>query len=111
MTSYAKKSEIEDVAGKIQGVKIYDDSTDGFIIQDTENDNIKATIGTGVVLHKTVEIGTNVHIGENILIERIDDTIRICDDVTIGTDIGTDLPTIPNNKVAIGNGVTIANGV
>lgn len=146
LTSYAKKSEIEDVAGKIQDVKIYksSSSTDGFIIQDTENDESKATIGTGVSLHKAVEIGTNVHIGENILIENIDGTnainltrggfssgIRICDgadigvnahigqdvditDATIGTNLDTDLPTIHNNKgnkVAIGTGVTIANGV
>ena len=71
LTSYAKKSEIEDVAGKIQGVKIYE-SSDAFIIQNVENDNLKATIGTGVFLHTNVEIGTAVHIGESISIESID---------------------------------------
>lgn len=144
LTSYAKKSEIEDVAGKIQGVKIYKSSTDGFIIQDTESYALKATIGTGVVLHKTVEIGTNVHIGENILIENseifdaicmtragftsgisiyegvdihknvtIGELVNISDNTIIGTNLGTNLPTIHNkgNEIAIGNGVTIANGV
>lgn len=142
LTSYAKKSEIEDVAGKIQGVKIYR-STDDFIIQDSENDNAKATIGTGVFLHKGVEIGTAVHIGQSISIESIDGAnaisltgdgifsdIRICEganigenahigqdvditDAIIGTNLGTDLPTIHNkgNEIAIGNGVKIANGV
>lgn len=138
LTSYAKKSEIEDVAGKIQGVKVYREP-DGFIIQDTENDESKATIGTGVSIYKTVEIGTNVHIGENILIENIDGAKAITingdsiiyggaeigenahigqyvdiADAIIGTNLLTDLPTIHNNlgnKVAIGNGVTIANGV
>ena len=141
LTSYAKKSEIEDVAGKIQGVKIYR-STD-FIIQDSENDDAKATIGTGVFLHKNVEIGTAVHIGQSISIESIDGAnaisltgdgifsdIRICEganigenahigqdvditDAIIGTNLGTDLPTIHNkgNEIAIGNGVKIANGV
>ena len=141
LTSYAKKSEIEDVAGKIQGVKIYR-STD-FIIQDSENDNVKAIIGTGVLLHKGVEIGTAVHIGQSISIESIDGAnaisltgdgifsdIRICEganigenanigqdvniaDAIIGTNLGTDLPTIHNrgNEIAIGNGVKIANGV
>ena len=139
LTSYAKKSEIEDVAGKIQGVKIYESSTDGFIIQDTENDNLKATIGTDVILHKTVEIGTNVHIGENILIECIDGTntisltragiftsgIRICEGADIGenahigqdvdiTDatIGTNLETdLPTIHNNKGNKVAIGNGV
>ena len=142
LTSYAKKSEIEDVAGKIQGVKIYR-STDDFIIQGSENDNAIAKIGTGVFLHKNVEIGTAVYIGESISIERIDGAnaisltgagifsdIRICEganigenahigqdvditDAIIGTNLGTDLPTIHNkgNEIAIGNGVKIANGV
>lgn len=142
LTSYAKKSEIEEVAGKIQGVKIYR-STDDFIIQDSENDNAKASIGTGVSLHKGVEIGTAVHIGQSISIESIDGAnaisltgggilsdIRICEganigenahigqdvditDAIIGTNLGTDLPTIHNkgNEIAIGNGVKIANGV
>lgn len=139
LTSYAKKSEIEDVAGKIQGVKIYESgSSDGFIIENAEYDNLKATIGTGVFLHKCAEIGTAVYIGESISIERIDGAnaisltgagifsdIRICEgadigenahigqdvditDAIIGTNLETDLPTIHNN---IGNKVAIGNGV
>lgn len=143
LTSYAKKSEIEDVAGKIQGVKIYEDDIDGFIIQNTESDNLKAVIGTGAFLQNNAIIGTNVHINENILIENINNInaigltragftsgISICEgahigekahigqyvditDAIIGTNLGTDLPTIHNkgNKIAIGNGVKIANGV
>ena len=144
LTSYAKKSEIDAVAEKIQGVKVYREP-DGFIIQDTENDDVKATIGADVHIESNINIrtganignsnigdgvdirkedngtylngvyiGTDVHIGESISIERTDDAIIICDDVTIGTNLETDLPTIHNNKgnkVAIGNGVTIANGV
>lgn len=96
LTSYAKKSEIEDVAGKIQGVKIYR-STNGFNIQDTESYALKAIIGI------------NVHIGDNILIGQ---GVNITDAI-IGTNLGTDLPTIHNkgNVVAIGTGVKIANGV
>lgn len=143
LTSYAKKSEIEDVAGKIQGVKIYREP-DGFIIQDTENDGSKATIGTDVVLYKNVVIGTGAYIGGNILIDNSEsfDAINMTtragftsgisiyegvdihkyvtigegvniSDAIIGTNLGTDLPTIHNkgNEIAIGNGVKIANGV
>ena len=63
LTSYAKKSEIEDVAGKIQGVKIYEGDTEGFIIQDTENDNNKATIGTDVHIGANVNIRDGANIG------------------------------------------------
>lgn len=138
LTSYAKKSEIEDVAGKIQGVKIYDDSTDGFIIQDTENDNLKATIGTdvhiganvnigdGVDIRKEdngtylngVYIGTDAELSDNAHIKRnvsIYEEVEIGNNATIGTDtIGTNLIQIHDNyadKIAIGNGVQIAKGV
>lgn len=73
LTSYAKKSEIEDVAGKIQGVKVYRIGSDGFIIQDTENDESKATIGTGVHIGRNVDIATCANIG----IANIGDGINI----------------------------------
>lgn len=124
LTSYAKKSEIEDVAGKIQGVKIYEDDTDGFIIQDTENDNLKATIGTDVHIGANVNITTGAYIGteavlsDNVQIKRnvcIYEDVEIGNNATIDTDtIGTNLIEIRNNyadKIAIGNGVQIAKGV
>lgn len=132
LTSYAKKSEIEDVAGKIQGVKIYESSTDGFIIQNSENDNIKAIIGTDVHIGNNIRIETqgngaylnDVYIGsqaqlsDNAQIKRnvlIYEEVNIGNHATIGTDnIGTNLIEIRNNyagKIAIGNEVQIAKGV
>lgn len=126
LTSYAKKSEIDAVAGKIQGVKIYR-STDDFIIQDSENDNLKATIGTGVLIEHNVNIrsganigtgidisnqgsgvtlngafiGTHAELSDNAHIKRnvfIYEDVEICNNATIGTDtIGTNLIQIRNN--------------
>ena len=126
LTSYAKKSEIEDVAGKIQGVKIYR-STDDFIIQDSENDNLKAIIGTDVLIEPNVNIGFGANIGDNIKIKTqgngaslngayigtqaelsdnaqikrnvlIYEDVEIGNNATIGTDtIGTSLIQIRNN--------------
>ena len=123
LTSYAKKSEIEDVAGKIQGVKIYR-STDDFIIQDSENDNLKAIIGTDVLIEPNVNIrfganiGANAELSDNAQIKRnvlIYEDVEIGNNATIGTDtIGTSLIQIRNNhagKIAIGNDVQIAKGV
>lgn len=126
LTSYVKKSEFEDVAGKIQGVKIYRSTDDNFIIQSSEDDNKKATIGTGVFLHNCVEIGTDVHIGKSISIESIDGAnaisltgdginsdIRIYEGASIGTQAGlSDYAQIKRNvliyeEVEIGNNATI----
>lgn len=126
LTSYAKKSEIDAVAGKIQGVKIYR-STDDFIIQDSENDNLKATIGTGVLIEPNVNIrsganigtcidisiqgrgvtlngayiGTQAELSDYAHIKRnvlIYEDVEICKNATIGTDtIGTNLIQIRNN--------------
>lgn len=138
LTSYAKKSEIEDVAGKIQGVKIYEDDTDGFIIQNTESDNHKATIGTNVhigydiyigdtiniqsydsgsVVLNSAHLGTGVHIEDNVTIKSnvgIGENVEVSNAMIGTVTIGTSLQQIHNeyaDKIAIGNGVQIAKGV
>lgn len=148
--SAADKVKLDAVDGRIQGVKIYGDDTDGFIIQDTELDNLKATIGTDVHIESAVNIrtganiGVNANIGDGIKIKTqgngaslngvyigseaelsdnaqikrnvlIYEEVEIGNNATIGTDtIGTSLIQIRNNyagKIAIGNGVQIAQGV
>ena len=136
--SAADKVKLDAVDGRIQGVKVYKDETDGFIIQDTEFDNIKATIGTDVHIgnHVNIDDGINIqvesyggaslngaHFGTNV---RIKDNVGINGNVAIGENvevynakigtatIGTSLQQIHNefaNKIAIGNGVQIAKGV
>lgn len=139
LTSYAKKSEIEDVAGKIQGVKIYESgSSDGFIIQSSEYDNLKAKIGTDVHIRKGANIGENANIGDDIKIKTqgngaslngayigtqaelsdnaqikrnvlIYEEVEIGNNATIGTDtIGTSLIQIRNNYAGK---IAIGNGV
>ena len=127
LTSYAKKSEIEDVAGRIQGVKIYESgSSDGFIIENAEYDYAKATIGTDVHIRKGANIGENANIGDDIKIKTqgngaslngayiglqaelsdnaqikrnvlIYEDVEICNNATIGTD------TIGTNLIQIRN--------
>lgn len=136
--SAADKVKLDAVDGRIQGVKIYKSSTDGFIIQNAENDNLKATIGTDVHIDSNVNIGFGVNIqsqgngtslngvyigseaelSDNAQIKRnvlIYEEVEIGNNATIGTDtIGTSLIQIRNNyagKIAIGNGVQIAQGV
>lgn len=148
--SAADKVKLDAVDGRIQGVKIYESSTDGFIIQNAEYDNLKATIGTDVHIESAVNIrtganiGVNANIGDDIRIEKqgngaslngvyigsqaelsdnaqikrnvlIYEEVNIGNHATIGTDtIGTSLIQIRNNyedKIAIGNGVQIAQGV
>lgn len=136
--SAADKVKLDAVDGRIQGVKIYEDDTDGFIIQDTELDNLKTTIGTDVHIESAVNIdaGINIqaegyggvslngaHFGTEV---RIKDNVGINGNVAIGenvevsnakigtTTIGTSLQQIHNefaDKIAIGNGVQIAKGV
>ena len=72
--SAADKVKLDAVAGKIQGVKIYESSTDGFIIQNAEYDNLKATIGTDVHIESAVNIRTGANIGVNA---NIGDNIKI----------------------------------
>lgn len=122
--SAADKVKLDAVDGRIQGVKIYGDDTDGFIIQDTELDNLKATIGTDVHIESAVNIRTGANIGVNAELSNnaqikknvlIYEEVNIGNYATIGTDaIGTSLIQIRNNyagKIAIGNGVQIAKGV
>lgn len=148
--SAADKVKLDAVDGRIQGVKIYEDDTDGFIIQNAEHDNLKATIGTDVHIESAVNIrtganiGINANIGDDIKIKTqgdgaslngayigsnstlsdnaqikrnvlIYEEVEIGNNATIGTDtIGTSLIQIRNNyadKIAIGNGVQIAQGV
>lgn len=122
--SATDKVKLDAVDGRIQGVKIYESSTDGFIIQNAEYDNLKATIGTDVLIESAVNIRTGANIGvnaelsNNAQIKRnvlIYEEVEIGNNATIGTDaIGTSLIQIRNNyagKIAIGNGVQIAKGV
>ena len=148
--SAADKVKLDAVDGRIQGVKIYESSTDGFIIQNAEYDILKATIGTDVHIESAVNIrtganiGVNANIGNDIRIEKqgngaslngvyigskaeLSDNAQIKRDVliyekvnignhaTIGTDsIGTNILGIHQTylgKIAIGNGVQIAQGV
>lgn len=122
--SATDKVKLDAVDGRIQGVKIYESSTDGFIIQNAEYDNLKATIGTDILIESAVNIRTGANIGvnaelsNNAQIKRnvlIYEEVEIGNNATIGTDaIGTSLIQIRNNyagKIAIGNGVQITKGV
>ncbi len=136
--SAADKVKLDAVDGRIQGVKIYEDDTDGFIIQNTEFDDLKATIGTDVHIDSNVNIGAGINIqsqgngaslngsyigrdstlSDNASIGRdvhIYEGVNIDKYATIGTEsIGTSLVAIHDkyvDKIAIGNGVQIAKGV
>lgn len=122
--SAADKVKLNAVDGRIQGVKIYKSSSDGFIIQNAEYDNLKATIGTDVYIESAVNIRTGANIGinaklsDNAQIKRdvlIYEEVNIGNHATIGTDsIGTNILGIHQaylGKIAIGNGVQIAQGV
>lgn len=148
--SAADKVKLDAVDGRIKGVKIYKSSTDGFIIQNAEYDNLKATIGTDVHIESAVNIraganiGVNANIGDGIKIKTqgngaslngvyigsgaelsdnaqikrnvlIYEEVEIGNNATIGTDgIGTNILGIHQaylGKIAIGNGVQIAQGV
>lgn len=148
--SAADKVKLDAVDERIQGVKIYESSTDGFIIQDAEYDDLKATIGTDVHIESAVNIrvganiGINANIGDDIKIKTqgngaslngvyigsqaelsdnaqikrnvlIYEEVNIGNHATIGTDsIGTNILGIHQaylGKIAIGNGVQIAQGV
>lgn len=136
--SAADKVKLDAMDGRIQGVKIYEDDTDGFILQNTEFDNLKATIGTDVHIDSNVNIGVGINIqsqgngaslngsyigsdstlSDNASIGRdvhIYEGVNIDKYATIGTEsIGTSLVAIHDKyagKIAIGNGVQIAKGV
>ena len=136
--SAADKVKLDAVDGRIQGVKIYNNSTDGFIIQNTQYANLKATIGTDVHIDSNVNIGFGINIqgqgnGASLNGSYIGSDSRLSDNASIGRDvyiyegvnidkyatigtesIGTSLVAIHDKyagKIAIGNGVQIAKGV
>ena len=135
--SAADKVKLDAVDGRIQGVKVYN-NTEGFIIQHTKLNSLKAVIGTDVHIDSNVNIGVGINIqsqgngaslngsyigsdstlSDNASIGRdvhIFEGVNIDKYATIGTEtIGTSLVAIHDKyagKIAIGNGVQIANGV
>ena len=108
LTSYAKKSEIEDVAGKIQGVKIYE--SDGFIIENAEYDYAKATIGTDVHIRNGANIGKGANIGDGIKIITQGNGVSL-NDAYIGTGVELSDYTQIERNVTIGKDVKITRNV
>lgn len=136
--SAADKVKLDAVDGRIQGVKVYNSNTEGFIIQHAKLNSLKAVIGTDVHIDSNVNIGAainiqsqgngaslngsyigsdstlsdNASIGRDVLIY---EGVNIDKYATIGTEsIGTNLVAIHDKyagKIAIGNGVQIAKGV
>lgn len=136
--SAADKVKLDAVDGRIQGVKVYNSNTEGFIIQHTKLNSLKAVIGTDVHIDSNVNIGAAINIqsqgngaslngsyigsdstlSDNASIGRdvhIFEGVNIDKYATIGTEsIGTSLVAIHDKyagKIAIGNGVQIAKGV
>lgn len=122
--SAADKVKLDAVDGRVQGVKIYKSSTEGFIIQNAQNNSLKAVIGTDTKIGSNSKIGDSVNIGSNINIDNgveLHDNIYISDGfesyegVMLGTNaIGTNLQGVHQGfgtKIAIGTGVQIAQGV
>ena len=143
--SAADKVKLDAVDGRIQGVKISEDSEvigGNFRIENL-NGQKSTIIGFGASIYGGLSIGTSVWIDENIQILNegkgcqlksahfgtevsINDNVVINSNVAIGENvelynakigtatIGTSLQQIHNefaNKIAIGNGVQIAQGV
>ena len=143
--SAADKVKLDAVAGRVQGVKLSEDSEGiggNFRIENL-NGTKSAIIGSGAYIYTRTTIGTSALIDENIQIlnegkgcqlksahfgteVRIEDNVAIKSNVGIGENvevsnakigtatIGTALQQIHNefaNKIAIGNGVQIAQGV
>nr|DAM00147.1 MAG TPA: hypothetical protein [Caudoviricetes sp.] len=117
LTGYAKKSEIEDVAGKIGDVKIEIDQDLGYAI----NKNSEPDFGTSVI-GKNANIGISALIGENAKLGR--DAV-IQEKISIGTNnennsfhisregtsaaIGYNVSI--NKDVVIGTGVSIGSDI
>lgn len=143
--SAADKVKLDAVDGRVQGVKLSEDSEGiggNFRIENL-NGTKSAIIGSGVYIYTRTTIGTSALIDENIQILNegkgcqlksahfgtevlIKDNVNIGSNVDIGDNveisnakigtatIGTSLQQIHNefaNKIAIGNGVQIAQGV
>ena len=122
--SAADKVKLDAVDGRIQGVKVYNSNTEGFIIQNAQYNSLKAIIGTDTKIGSNSKIGDSVNIGGNINIDNgvdLHDNIYISDGfesyegVMLGTNaIGTSLQAVHQGfgtKIAIGTGVQIAQGV
>lgn len=136
--SAADKVKLDAVDGRIQDVKVYNSNTEGFIIQHAQINSLKAVIGTDVHIDSNVNIGAGINIqsqgngaslngsyigsqaelSDNAQIKRnvlIYEEVNIGNYATIGTDsIGTNILGIHQaylDKIAIGNGVQIAQGV
>lgn len=143
--SAADKVKLDAVDGRVQGVKLSEDSEGiggNFRIENL-NGTKSAIIGSGAYIYTRTTIGTSALIDENIQILNegkgcqlksahfgtevlIKDNVNIGSNVGIGDNveisnakigtatIGTSLQQIHNefaNKIAIGNGVQIAQGV
>lgn len=121
--SAADKVKLDAVDGRVQGVKVYNSNTEGFIIQNAQYNSLKAVIGTDTKIGSNSKIGDSVNIGGNINIGNgvdLHDNIYISDGfesyegVMLGTAIGTNLQGVHQGfgtKIAIGTGVQIAQGV
>lgn len=122
--SAADKVKLDAVDGRVQGVKVYNSKTEGFIIQNAQYNSLKAVIGTDTKIGSNSKIGDSVNIGGNINIDNgvdLHDNIYISDGfesyegVMLGTNaIGTNLQGVHQGfgtKIAIGTGVQIAQGV
>ena len=122
--SAADKVKLDAVDGRVQGVKVYNSNTEGFIIQNAQNNSLKAVIGKDTKIGSNSKIGDSVNIESNINIDNgveLHDNIYISDGfesyegVMLGTNaIGTNLQGIHQGfgtKIAIGTGVQIAQGV
>lgn len=122
--SAADKVKLDAVDGRVQGVKVYNSNTEGFIIQNAQYNSLKAVIGTDTKIGSNSKIGDSVNIGGNINIDNgvdLHDNIYISDGfesyegVMLGTNaIGTNLQGVHQGfgtKIAIGTGVQIAQGV
>lgn len=122
--SAADKVKLDAVDGRVQGVKVYNSNTEGFIIQNAQYNSLKAVIGTDTKIGSNSKIGDSVNIGGNINIDNgvdlydniyISDGFESYEGVMLGTNaIGTDLQGVHQGfgtKIAIGTGVQIAQGV
>lgn len=111
LTSYAKKSEIEDVAGKIGDVKIEIEQDLGYAI----TKNSEPSFGTSVI-GKNANIGISALIGENAMLGR---NAVIQEELSIGSNVNNDSFHISRGgasatigfNVSINKGVVIGTGV
>lgn len=122
--SAADKVKLNAVDERVQGVKVYNSNTEGFIIQNAQYNSLKAVIGTDTKIGSNSKIGDSVNIGGNINIDNgvdlydniyISDGFESYEGVMLGTNaIGTNLQGVHQGfgtKIAIGTGVQIAQGV